>query len=498
MAHGSAGRCARAWLGSVGVAASVACGNSGSVGANPDAAVADGSNAADGLTSGDALGNGAVSTTYPAFPVDLPHILSHQGTVLKTPVLVTVTWPSADQNAAVWEAFGDAIGSSSYWSATTAEYGVGIVTSGASNHVRMSVPLPAKLSYTDMQTYVATALGGAGSAPDGGALDDGASATGAVDGSMLEGGSADSDATALDASSSAWPQPVVQAGNVQTIYSLVVPPTTAVTDPGSGVSFCDEQAYGYHDNVVVGGDPVAYSVILECASQTLASDEETAAHEYVEAATNPYPSGTSLGYTGFDGNHYAWELFTGFNDELADACQNWEDSYVQEGASFPYWVQRIWSNERAAAGHDPCVPDLGTTYHGMTLFPSQESPVVVDLTSIGMTKVTTQGFAAKVGETVTFQVGFYSDGATAPWTISSEVPHTLLVFDAMGEPLQNGAAIVKIDKTSGQNGEKANVSITPVRAGGLGFQVVAITWDSPAVSSGYAPHYLPLLISNAP
>lgn len=116
---------------------------------------------------------GSTSGTYPAFPVDYPQMSKNQSAVLSAPVIVTVSWPG-DTNASTWEAFGDGIGASSYWSATTAQYGVGAATSGASNHVRMTQPL-ASLSYYAMQDFVIAAVQAAesGSAPDGGAPDAG-------------------------------------------------------------------------------------------------------------------------------------------------------------------------------------------------------------------------------------------------------------------------------------------------------------------------------------
>jgi hypothetical protein len=244
---------------------------------------------------------------------------------------------------------------------------------------------------------------------------------------------------------------------------------------------------------------VAYSVSLECAGQTVPDVEETLAHELVEAATNPYPNTTSMGYVGFDADHLAWDIYTGFQDELADACQNWADSYYESPAPYAYWVQRIWSNAGAAAGHDPCAPLPSGPYQGMTLFPAAQTMSTIYLASIGVSNEATRTFAAQVGETVTFQVGFYSDGETsAPLAISYDFPSMTQLFDTSGNPLGNGAATVSIDLTSGENGQIANVSVTPTMAGPLGFQVMAITWDPPTGSEAmfYLPHYLPLLISN--
>ena len=219
-------------------------------------------------------------------------------------------------------------------------------------------------------------------------------------------------------------RPSTRSGNAQTIYSLFIR-RRHVTDPGSGKSFCAEGALGYHDDVVVAGKPITYSVTLECPSLTAPAIEETAAHEYVEAATNPYPESSTLGYIGFDASHLAWDLYTGFSDELADACQNWQDSYYEESGSFPYWVQRSWSNAAAHAGHDPCVPSPAGAYHTMTLLPADESSVQVNLTTLGAGTETTRGFKVAVGTPLTFQVGFVSDASAPPWTIAYDFPTEL-------------------------------------------------------------------------
>jgi len=444
----------------------VACGNKGNA-SSPGPG--DGGSGEDAAQDGGE--EGSTSDTYPAFPVDYPQISKNQGAVLAAPVIVTVTWPD-DTNASTWEAFGDGIGASSYWSATTAQYGVGAATSGASNHVRMTQPL-ASLSYYDLQNFVIAtvqAAQGDGGAPDSGSPDAGSP-------------------------NPAWPAPTKDAkGNVETIYSLFIPSSTSVTDPGSGMSFCTEGGLGYHDAVLVDGVPVPYAVNLECAGEPNSGVEETAAHECVEAATNPYSTTTNLGYVNFDTDHIAWDLYTGLlgNDELADACQNWQDSYFQETGSFPYWVQRSWSNESATGGHDPCAPGV-TPYQGMTLFPSQESTVKLNLSSIGAGTVSTHGFPVTVGTPLTFQVGFFSDASTGPWKIAYDFPASTQLFSTSGTPIGNGKATVSIDKTSGQNGDKANVTVTVTAKGTAGFHVMAITWAPPTMQ-GFLPHYLPLVL----
>jgi hypothetical protein len=437
-----------------------ACGNSSH---GSSAGPGDSGSGGDAVVAEDAGDDGS-GGGYPAFPVDAPQIRKNQGAILASPVVVTVSWPG-DTNASTWEAFGDALGASSYWSATTAEYGVAPAKSGPSNHVRMTQPLPPSLSYYDVENYVIATLQGA--AWDGGAPDAGAP-------------------------SPPWPAPTLDAsGHSQTIYSLFIPPSTTETDPGTGTSFCGLGGFGYHDLVTVGSTSVVFSVTLECPGQTAADLEETAAHEYVEAATNPNAGAAPLGYVGFDDNHVAWDIYSQFNDELADACQNWQDSYYQDTGSFPYWVQRSWSNTAALAGHDPCVPAAAGPYQGMTLFPSEESKVTVNATAVGGGMTSTLGFKATLGQPLTFQVGYFSDASAAPWKIAYDFPASL--SDTMGGSLSNGKATVTIDKTSGQNGDKANVTVTVTAKGGAGFHVMAITWDPPT-SKMYLPHYLPLVI----
>jgi hypothetical protein len=446
-----------------------ACSSSSGNGATggPDA----GSDTSAPDASSDGAGADADVVSYPAFPVDLPQVEKNQGVVLTNPVIVTISWPG-DSNAATWEAFGDAIGASSYWSATTGEYGVGAATSGPTNHVRMTQPLPASISYTALDSFVSATLQAD------------ASDAGAPDAAADDGG----------APNPAWPAPTMNAsGNVQTIYSLFIPSTTSVTDPGTGMSFCLEGANGYHAAVEIGGKSNAYSVTLACPDTTT-SIEEVASHEYIEAATNPESSSpTPEGYIGFDPQDLAWDLYTGFNDELADACQNWQDSYYQETGTFPYWVQKSWSNAAALAGHNPCVPAAPGPYYGVTVFPSQESMVTVDLSSIGGTNSATRGFNVTVGTPLTFQVGYFSDASMSPWTIAYDFPATTQLFSESGNPIANGAATVSIDETTGQNGDMANVTVTVSARGAAGFHVMALTWDAPT-QSGFAPHYMPVVL----
>src|SRR5262249_12002767 len=98
----------------------------------------------------DAGDYGAVSTTYPAFGIDEPQIVKGSASAIANPVAITITWTS-DPDEATYEDFGDKIGASPYWSATTSEYGVGPMISGAANHVRISTPAPSTMTYADVE-----------------------------------------------------------------------------------------------------------------------------------------------------------------------------------------------------------------------------------------------------------------------------------------------------------------------------------------------------------
>ena len=66
--------------------------------------------------------------------------LKHNGgSVLKNPVIVTVTW-AGDDKADQLEAFGDTVGAGQYWKDVTSEYAVAAATSGDAHHVRITEP----------------------------------------------------------------------------------------------------------------------------------------------------------------------------------------------------------------------------------------------------------------------------------------------------------------------------------------------------------------------
>jgi hypothetical protein len=447
--------------------AAASCGGSSSSGSPGDAGSVDASPSdarADGDPTFDASDHGAPSTTFPAFTPDFAQIVNSGGPILAAPVIVTITWPAADSQASTWEAMGDTIGASSYWSGAVGEYGVGPATSGPANHVELSGNPPQSFTDAQLEAFIAANVG-----------------------------QAQSDA------GPPWPAPTLDAkGNSQTIYTVFVPPSMTLVDSSSMVPLCTERAGGYHNHVIVGGLPVSYAVVIECpgtpthAPFTAVDIEQSASHEFAEASTDPFPA-LKPAFKGFDIAHGAWELWSAFQDELGDACESFKSSYYQETGSFPYWVQRIWSNKAAATGKNPCAPQVTEPFYDVTLFPEQKQDITVDLSALQIGKVTTKGFLAPVGQATHFQIGFFSEAATSPFSISVGLDSQLPFVDGVGNPIANGAADVVIDKTTGQNGEKAWVTVTPTTAGQLGFQLIVLT--AKGASSTY-PHYLPVLLAN--
>jgi hypothetical protein len=382
-----------------------------------------------------ALDHGAPSTKYPAFAPAMGQLRNNGGAVLKKPVIVTVTW-AGDDKADELETLGDTVGAGQYWKEVTSEYGAGPAVSGDANHVRITDAPPASMTDTELNTFV------------------GASIT------KAEG---------------AWPTP---AGDV--VYIVYLPKTMQLMLQGK--SACAQGVGGYHDSTTVNGKPTAYAIVPRCSSSF---DHVTvaASHELAEAATDPYPR-TRPAWTGFRDDDLAWEFFQQFQSENGDACEFYRDSDLAPGESdVQFTVQRQWSNASAKAGHDPCVPAFkNTTYFNVT--PLGLEDIDVDLSALGGGTGITKGFKVKVGATRQIPLGFYSDGAIGEWTIKA-------ISGGIAGGRGSGGVDMTLDVTSGQNGQKAYLSVTVNSAGKTNTELVTIVSTRAGVS-----HYMPMLIGN--
>jgi hypothetical protein len=397
------------------LAALVACGSSSSdtTPASPaqsDAPSDPGTPAGD---PGPTVDNGAPSTTYPAPHPPLPELVNQAGgKVLTAPKIYLVVYPGYEPTAAL-QTFSQKLGASSYWGATTKEYGVGAITYAGTKE--LSETAPTTISDADVETFMhdKIAAGELGT-PD-----------------------------------------------TNTVYAIFYPSTTTITSAsgplGSGKSCSSFGGYHADTPVAVNGktDNYAFAVLPTCAGFGALSgiDELTGAfsHELVEAVTDPFPTtnnGANSAYATVDMDHFIWILSGG--TEAGDLCVPEPDAF----SSVPELgtVQRSWSNVSGKAGHDPCVPAVSSAYF-------QSAPVLAEDVTLtlpaqfGGSDVPTKGVTIPVGQSKTIEVDLYSDGPTSgPWTVSAE--------DALAR-LGGGATLdFSWDRTQGVNGEKLHLTVT--------------------------------------
>jgi hypothetical protein len=392
---------------------------------------------------------GGPDAVYPAWTVDVPQVVSNGGPTLAAPVIVTVTW-SSDPDGATYEAFDDALGSSPYWHAINSEYGVGPATSGAPNHVHVTTPPPSSLADLDLDAMVIQNVG------------------------------------------SSWP-----ADTDNTIYAIYMPPGTTLAFGGpldaGGQDACQSSVGGYHTETQAG---VVYAVMPHCPGFQAQDMEYTASHELNEAATDPHPS-KHPAYLGFDRDHLAMDIYDEFRDELGDACENTQTAADTTDLP-PYVVQRQWSNASASAGRDWCLPSADGFMYGATFLPATKLDMLtVDLSPLGNRRegiVQTRGFKVAQGQSVSFPIGLYSDRALgAPFSIEVQGgTGERILRDQQGNPVYNGTATATLDRTSGVNGDIANVTVTPTAYNAMGFVLLYVRAVYPGAQQ---LHYLPFLVS---
>lgn len=240
-------------------------------------------------------------TVYTAFPLDPPQIVNvANGAVLVEPRLVAVSFdgePFRDD----LEAYIAAVASSDYWTATTAEYGVGPATTG--DPVHLSEAAPTSMTQDETRAWVAAHL----------------------DGTHPEWGTPDAHA----------------------FYVVFFPPATQLGL--NGKTSCTGFG-GYHDSATLAdGTTIVFAAIPRCPTFNgltgLDVVTATTSHELVEGATDPYAS--AYAYALPDDDHFSWSIETG--GEAGDMCAAVPGAYAHV-PGLSYLVQRTWSNAAARAG----------------------------------------------------------------------------------------------------------------------------------------------------
>ncbi len=334
-----------------------------------------------------------------------PQILNLGGSVMKTPKIVPIFYPSEPYLSDL-TTFINKLAGSAYWTATTSEYGVGAVTVGTAHTISTSPP--GTIDDEAIKTFITSQL--TGTAP--------------------------------------WGAP-----DPNVIYTIYYPAGTNITLQGA--QSC-QQFGGYHSEVTVGATRVVYAIMPRCSSGGSDLDYLTSAstHEFIEAATDPHPF-TGAAYNQPDDNHVVWSIFP--TSELGDMCTFNVGADIKP-FEIGYAVQRTWSNKAAAAHHNPCVPaPVGQVYFNSV-------PILADTVNIdfgGGATGPTKGVAVPVGTSKTIDVTLFADGATGPWQVQA--------VDYNQYMQQGSADLsFTFDKTSGSAGDTLKLTIHRNAAGQYG------------------------------
>lgn len=304
-----------------------------------------------------------------------PVVSNLGGPVLHSPNVVTFTFQDT-ANASTLQAFGAAIGSTSWFGQVLSDY---TTTSSTPAGLSVSIAASADATYVDN--------GGVGLGGD----------AGSSSGTDLNGFVNQAIANAVTAGT-------IPAPDGNTVYMFYFPSTTTIT--GFVGQSCQDYG-GYHFNQVYvdGTTPIYYAILPDCAPGTSYEVEAitvAASHELIEATSDPAPNtGWSLdtspypeaGTTPIEYRNDPW-ISMGYG-EIGDNCVG--TTWTLGSGTI---VQRIWSNSAATGGHDPCVPvPTGETYFNA----SPDKAIYV----------------ANVGDTFTVDVTPFTDVARPSWQLDA-------------------------------------------------------------------------------
>lgn len=342
-------------------ALAIACG--GTTAGAPDSGTGD-----EGGVSMDDAGTVAIDSgeqdTGVSFPASFPappQIMHSGGPTIAMGTVVPVFWPNDPQQASI-EAFLKALSTSSYWAATTKEYGVGDYTLLPS--VIVDTPAPSNIEDSEIQTWLMAKA---------------------------------------DGSDAKWPK----ATNT-TAYAIFFPAGTSITLQGS--QSCNSFG-GYHsDTALTDNTAFSYQVMPRC-SNSIDSLTSVTSHEMVEWATDPYPM-SNAAYQMVDYNHIFWATAGG---ETADMCTFGNTNGRLVGN---FMVQRSWSNASIKGGHDPCVPAPA----GVFFAAAPEAPDSIIYKYYGQ-NVKTRGLKIPVGMSKTVDIHLYSDAPYPAWTVTANTSY---------------------------------------------------------------------------
>jgi hypothetical protein len=256
-------------------------------------------------------------TTAPHAP--MPTVYGHTGTVLSSMQLVTLTYPGYDATGVL--RFGDALVASSWYQMIGGEYGL----SSASAVQHKVLPAPTK---------------------------------------PLTGDAISQQVIDFLASTPDVIKPTVDKNQV--LYLIYVPPSLR---PANLPPF----VRGYHEMLTAPGmqpqTAVRFPIAVVFDDGSLSSTTLQAAHQIIDAVTNPYDPPND-GWYADPPKTDPWCLL---NREVADLCEG-EAAYKDGEFAFP----RVYSNIAARAGIPPCAPRVaGDSWSDVTAEPSQIQAISV-------------------------------------------------------------------------------------------------------------------------
>lgn len=224
----------------------------------------------------------------------IPQIPNQGGGVFAHVKLITINFAD-DPHEAELSRFGDWVVTSNWWHSVGSEYGVG---PGTHQHVHLTAKAPAHVGNSGPTDFITAKL---------------------ADGTLPSG--------------------------AEYLYMVFYPPQTVVDLAIPCAGFKDMNSQAYHE-AMDGPPSYSYAVVPSCSKESIARIEIGAAHELIEAATDPVPSSPTYQFPETSPQFPATSAWVG---EVADQC---DGPYSEAG----FYAPTSWSNAAVAAGTDPCVP----------------------------------------------------------------------------------------------------------------------------------------------
>jgi hypothetical protein len=143
------------------------------------------------------------------------------------------------------------------------------------------------------------------------------------------------------------------AADGRTAFAIFLPAGVSCTAP-----YCAPPSGAFH---VAFGQFNGLAVLVRFQGETLQTMTVAASHEIIESATDPVGTGWVLKSATPPWTGSPWAIWLGASSqEAADLCEG--TRYLDGG----FYYQRVFSNQAAALGGDPCIPAIPTPYFNVT------------------------------------------------------------------------------------------------------------------------------------